>query len=96
MKIIFFCIFIVIESSLHGFITKQHNIMAPFWLVSSIGRALHRYRRGHGFKSRRYRPEFFSGLILLLLKSVFITEKTAFIHIYQRIFHRHISVSHTN
>ena len=24
---------------------------APTWLVSSIGRALHRYRRGHGFKS---------------------------------------------
>ena len=22
------------------------------WLVSSVGRALHRYRRGHGFKSR--------------------------------------------
>ena len=26
--------------------------LAPSWLVSSIGRALHRYRRGHGFKSR--------------------------------------------
>ena len=25
---------------------------APSWLVSSVGRALHRYRRGHGFKSR--------------------------------------------
>ena len=25
----------------------------PSWLVSSIGRALHRYRRGHGFKFRR-------------------------------------------
>ena len=25
---------------------------APSWLVSSAGRALHRYRRGHGFKSR--------------------------------------------
>ena len=24
---------------------------APSWLVSSVGRALHRYRRGHGFKS---------------------------------------------
>ena len=24
----------------------------PSWLVSSIGRALHWYRRGHGFKSR--------------------------------------------
>ena len=25
---------------------------APSWLVSSVGGALHRYRRGHGFKSR--------------------------------------------
>ena len=24
----------------------------PSWLVSSVGNALHRYRRGHGFKSR--------------------------------------------
>ena len=27
-------------------------MLAPSWLVSSVGRALHRYRRGHGFKSR--------------------------------------------
>ena len=25
---------------------------APSWLVSLVGRALHRYRKGHGFKSR--------------------------------------------
>ena len=25
---------------------------APSWLVSSVGRALHRYRKGHGFISR--------------------------------------------
>ena len=25
---------------------------APCWLVSSVSRALHRYRKGHGFKSR--------------------------------------------
>ena len=28
------------------------STQAPSWLVSSVGRALHRYRRGHGFKSR--------------------------------------------
>ena len=28
---------------------------------SSVGRALHRHRRGHGFESRS-EPEFFSGL----------------------------------
>ena len=36
---------------------------APSWLVSSFGRALHRYRRGHGFKFRAglnvfFRPYF--------------------------------------
>ena len=36
---------------------------APSWLVSSVGRALHRNRRGHGFKSRTgliffFRPYF--------------------------------------
>ena len=25
---------------------------APSWLASSVGRALHRYRKSHGFKSR--------------------------------------------
>ena len=38
-------------------------LMAPSWLVSSVGRALHRYRRGLGFKSRTglnlsFRPYF--------------------------------------
>ena len=50
---------------------------APSWLVSSVGRALHRYRRGHGFKS--YRPEVFSGLIFTTAQVVFITAKIAFI-----------------
>ena len=40
---------------------------ATGWLVSSVGKALHRYRRGHGFKSP-YRPEFFQALFSLLLK----------------------------
>ena len=31
-------------------------------VVSLVGRALHRYRRGHGFKSRTG-LKFFSGLI---------------------------------
>ena len=31
---------------------------APSWLDSSVGRALHRHRRGHGFE-----PEFFSGFL---------------------------------
>ena len=34
------------------FVNRIIHLPAPSWLVSSIGRALHRYRRGHGFKSR--------------------------------------------
>ena len=30
---------------------NSHNDQLPSWLDSSIGRALHQYRRGHGFKS---------------------------------------------
>ena len=40
--------------------TNLFGRQAPSWLVSSIGRALHRYRRGHGFKSRMG-LKFFSG-----------------------------------
>ena len=36
-----------------SFITRMVYLdPVPSWLVSSISRALHRYRRGHGFKSR--------------------------------------------
>ena len=42
-----------IDSSFHGFIASQRNDKTPSWLVSSVGRALHRCRRGHGFKSGR-------------------------------------------
>ena len=48
-----FHIFTVIYSSLHGFVCNQHNNQLPLsWLVNSDGGALHRYRRGYGFKSR--------------------------------------------
>ena len=33
------------------------------WLHSSVGRASHRYRGGHGFESR-WSPDFFSGFFL--------------------------------
>ena len=35
---------------------------APSWLFSSVGRVVHRYRRGHRFKSRTG-LNFFSGLL---------------------------------
>ena len=43
-------------------ILRTHKVASSQWLDSSVGRALHRYRRGHGFESRLFRPEFFSGL----------------------------------
>ena len=39
----------------------------PSWLVSSVGRALHQYHRGHGFKSRTG-LNFFQAFFSLLLK----------------------------
>ena len=49
----------------HMFIAIIHHFEAlfdnPSWLVSSVGRTLHRYRRGHGFKSRT-RLNFFQVL----------------------------------
>ena len=35
---------------------------APSWLDSSVGRALHRHRRGHGFESRSS-LNFFKGFL---------------------------------
>ena len=50
--------------SLHGNIWTHLIDLAPnVWLHSSVGRASHRYRGGHGFESR-WSPYFFSGFIL--------------------------------
>ena len=38
------------------------------WLHSSVGRASHRYRRGHGFESR-WSPDFFFFFFRLLLSN---------------------------
>ena len=46
---------------------------APRWLDRSVGRALHRYRRGHGFKSRSG-LDFFQALISQLLQVMCIIE----------------------
>ena len=47
---------------------------APSWLVSSIGRALHRYHRGHGFKSRTG-LNFFRSYLQLLVSVVFLAAR---------------------
>lgn len=43
------------------------TLLYLLWLVSSAGRALHRYRRGHRFKSRTG-PNFIQALFSPLLK----------------------------
>ena len=52
------------SNCLHG----NGNEAAPSCLDSSVGRALHRYRRGHGFESRsslNFFQAFFSQLLKL-------------------------------
>ena len=59
---------------------RTNMMSAPSWLVSSVGRALHRYRKGQGMQIP-YRPEFFPGFIFTTAQLVFITAKVAFIYI---------------
>ena len=52
----------------HGKIWTQQIDLAPnVWLHSSVGRASHRYRGGHGFESR-WSPDFFQASSFQLLK----------------------------
>ena len=43
--------------------TQQIDLTPSVWLHSSVGRAWHRYRGGHGFKSC-WSPDIFSGFFL--------------------------------
>ena len=43
------------------------------WLVSLIGRALHRYRRGQGFESRISLTFFFLGFLSATAKVAYVT-----------------------
>ena len=47
---------------------------APSWLVSSVGRRLHRYCRGHGFKSRTV-LNFFQVLFSTTSSVVFLASR---------------------
>lgn len=66
-------IFAGIEHYLSSGENKASKILATSWLVSSVGRALHRYCKGHGFKFR-------TGLNILDL--VFISAKITFVFIH--------------
>ena len=56
---------------------------APSWLDSSVGRALHRHRRGHGFESRsnlNFFQAFFSQLLKLRSNCEDLSSIWSFIH----------------
>ena len=63
----------IISYTLHHFtpFTGKYELtidLAPnVWLHSSVGRASHRYRGGHGFESR-WSPDFFQASLFQLLK----------------------------
>ena len=59
--------YIHLHSSSSTGILRTHNVTSAQWLDSSVGRALHRYRRGRGFESRSG-LNFFQALISQLLK----------------------------
>ena len=75
-----FRIFTVIFSPIQGFFWIK-IVTSSNWHVSTVGGALRRYHRGHGFKSRKGLNSFFffSGLIFTTAHVVFITAKFAFI-----------------
>ena len=73
-----FHLFITSSSSFHGFNTTELiQRPAPCRLVSSIGRALHRYRRGQGLESLGS-LNFFSGLLFATAKVASIIEMIFF------------------
>ena len=54
--------YIDLRSSPSTGILRTHKVASSQWLDSSAGRALHRYRRGHGLESRSG-LDFFQALI---------------------------------
>ena len=59
------------------------NIMtSPQLACSLVGRVLHQYCRGHGFKSHMGQNFFFSGLISTTSSVVFIAAKYSYVLIY--------------
>ena len=52
--------------------------LAPSWLVNPVGRVLHRYRIGQGFKSCTGLIFFFSRLVFITAQvMVFLTNESA-------------------
>ena len=69
--------------SLHGKIwTQQIDLASKAWPCSSVGRALHRYRRGHEFESRSWSPDIFQASSFQLLKLENLLRLSLFTFIY--------------
>ena len=60
------CIFTVIFSPIQAFFGTK-IVTSSNWYVSTVGGALRRYRRGHGFKSRKGLNSFFFFQVLFSL-----------------------------
>ena len=72
-----FHIFQLFIHHLTGFIWNQHKDQLPVgMLAQSLGRALHRYRRGHGSKSRTSRQYFLQALFSQLLKQCSLPQRS--------------------
>ena len=62
---------------------KKNHLAPNVWLHSSVGRATHRQRGGHGFESR-WSPDFFQASFFQLLKLENLLRWSFFIFIYNR------------
>ena len=83
-----FHIFTTVYSPLHGFIWNQHtDLLSVGLLAQLVARALHRYRRGHEFKSCSG-LNFFQAFFLLLLSSVHYCEDR--FHIQEMLLFAHL------
>ena len=69
------------------------RLPAPSWLVSSFGKALHRYRKGHGLKSRTglnfFRPYFNNYFII-----VHNSQNCFYVHFFNRSVHNDMIFIH--
>ena len=92
-RIVWKKIIAVIEAPFPVANRKPENIQwpAPSWLVRSIGRALHRYRRGQGFESRTSLNNF-SGFLFATAQ---VASITAMIFFHINYLFSHTTGSHT-
>ena len=79
-KYIMFYIFICILHHLQVYCKVTISSPVASWLDSSVGRALQRYRRGHGFESRSG-LNFFQALISQLLFEI-VSKTAMIIHVF--------------